>query len=310
MCYEQYITTDVVNINIMKGSILTMKKLLGVLVAVAMVRCLCVPVFAADDAANSDALSGLSDALGGLDLSGLDVGSLTDGLDLSGLTDGLTGLTDGLDLSSLTDGADLSGLTDGLSGLTDGADLSGITDSLSGLTGGESGSGLDSILSGLTEFDPSGALSSFTEGLDTSSFSDLFSGLLGSLGSEGIDLSTFEFGEFDVSSLLGGGEGGSSIGVDSIMDTFGGVLETLGMDDATIDKLLNNDIVNFFANLYLGASQPVDTTAPTEPAPETTTATYTTPDTGVDDASAVIVACATLSVAAAAAFVCTRKKHA
>ncbi len=251
-----------------------MKKVVGILVAIAMCVCFCLPAFAEDTGSSSPL-----DMLGGLDLSGFD---------LSGLTD-----------------FDLSSLTDSLSGL------------LGGATGGEgdgsSSGGISDILSGLTDFDASGVLSSFTEGLDLSSLTELFSGLFESLGSEGIDLSSFSFGDFDIGSLLGGGEGGDAAGMDNIMDSFSGVLEGLGLDSSVIEGLLDNDIVNFFANLYLGVIGPVEPDEPTTEAPsiepEPTTQKHN-PDMGVNDASAVIAACAALSVAAAAAFVCTRKKRA
>ena len=95
------------------------------------------------------------------------------------------------------------------------------------------------------------------------------------------------------------------------MDTFSSVLEGLGLDSSVIEGLLDNDIVNFFANLYLGVIGPVEPEEPSTEAPsiEPTTQKHN-PDMGVNDASAVIAACAALSVAAAAAFVCTRKKRA
>ncbi len=255
-----------------------MKKVFSVLVAIAMLACLCVPAFAAD------ASTGLGDITGSLD----DLSSSLGGLDLSGF--------------------DISGIKDAAGNLE--ADLAEtdilgtITGLLGGITGGsESGSGESSgdILSG---FDPSGLLTSFTEGLDLSSLSTLFEGLTSALGGEGIDLSGFSFGDFDISSILSGNQG-TGAGVAGIMDTFGGVLESLGLDSAIIESLLDNDIVNFFANLYLGGvEEPTETTTTTEPP----VSTSKPPETG--DTSTAMVAIATLSVASAAAFVCTRKKHA
>lgn len=255
-----------------------MKKLLSVLVAIAMCACLCLPAFAAEDI-----LSGLGDSLGDLDLESFDVDSIKDSL--SGITSGL---------------GDGSGALDG------------IKDTLGGLLGGSSGEGTGEGTgeSGLGEFDPTGALTSFVESLDMSQITELFSGLTDALGSLGISLPTGgeegSEGGFDISSILGGNSGDGA-GVASIMDTFGGVLESLGLDSSIIESLGQSDIVNFFANLYMGS-------VPADPEPEPTTEAPTTqphnPTMGVNDGAAVVAACATLSVAAAALFVCTRKKHA
>lgn len=247
-----------------------MKKVLSVLVALTMCLCLCLPAFAAEDLLGS-AAGGIGDMASGI------LGDLN--------MDEILGTVPGLFPE------DLLGTITGLIGGVGGSE-------------GESEGGLGDILGG---FDPTGALSSFVESLDLSQITDLFSGLLGSLGSEGISLEGIT-GLFDISSILGGNSG-SGAGVAGIMDTFGGVLETLGLDSSVIEGLLDNDIINFFANLYLGSVKPVE--EPTEPAPtEPSTTEPYNPPMGVNDSAAVIVACATLSVAAAAAFVCTKKKHA
>ena len=254
-----------------------MKKLLSVLVAIAMCACLCLTAFAAD----GDILSGLTGALGDLDLESFDLDSITAGL---------------------------GDLTAGLGG-TDGSDpLAGIKDTLGGLLGG---SGDSSEAGGLGDFDPTGALSSFVDSLDLGQITELFSGLTDALGGLGISLPSGGEGEgseggFDINSILGGNTGDGA-GVAGIMDMFGGVLEGLGLDSSIIESLGQSDIVNFFANLYMGS-------VPTpSPEPETDPPTTEKPhnqDTGVNDGAAVMAACATLSVAAAALFVCTRKKHA
>ena len=122
-----------------------MKKLLSVLVAIAMCACLCLPAFAAEDI-----LSGLGDSLGDLDLESFDVDSIKDSL--SGITSGL---------------GDGSGALDG------------IKDTLGGLLGGSSGEGEGEGTGegGIGEFDPTGALSSFVESLDVIQITELFSGL-------------------------------------------------------------------------------------------------------------------------------------
>ena len=89
-------------------------------------------------------------------------------------------------------------------------------------------------------------------------------------------------------------------------------LELLYIDDL-IEGMLDNDIVNFFANMYIGFSGEVEETTTEEPTVITTTeapttvVTTKTPDTG--DTSAVFAAIATLTVASAAAFVCLKKKE-
>lgn len=242
-----------------------MKKLLSVLVAIAMCACLCLPAFAAD-----------GNPLGDLDLENFNLDSIKAGID---------------DLAA------------GL-GSEGSNPLEGIKSTLEGFLGG-AGTG--------EGFDPTGALSSFVETLDLSQLTELFSGLTDALGSVGISLpgageGTGEAGGFDITGILGGNSGDGA-GVAAIMDIFGGVLEGLGLDTSIIESLGQSDIVNFFANLYMGS---VPATDPVEPEPETEAPTEPpyNPPMGVNDGAAVVAACATLSVAAAAIFVCTRKKHA
>ncbi len=211
-----------------------------------------------------------------------------------------------LDLSGL----DLESIKDSVGGLIggDGSDpLAGIKDTLSGLLGG-SGSGE------AAGFDPTGALSSFVESLNLDQLTELFSGLSDALGSVGISLpgagegtEGTESGGFDIMGLLGGNSGDGA-GLASVMDIFGGVLETLGLDSSIIESLGQSDIVNFFANLYMGSVPETD--PPVEPETDAPTTEPYNPPMGVNDGAAVAAACATLSLAAAAVFVCTRKKHA
>ena len=152
----------------------------------------------------------------------------------------------------------------------------------------------------------------------------------GAFAGSGFDLSSltsgFDMGSFDFSSILsglGGLTGGSgdsdssSAGsgamdaMSGIMDSLMGGLSSLGIDTSAIEGLLDNDIVNFFANMYIGLGQigdkdedPTTTTASSTTKPAA--ATTKTPKTG--DTSTVFVALGTLSVAAAAAFVCLKKK--
>ncbi len=264
-----------------------MKKFFSVLVAIAMCACLCLPAFAAEDALDAD---NLSSALDGLDLSGFDADSIK-----SAASNLEADLAETDILGSITD------VVGSLFSSVGGSSTDGTDESAS------AGSPLDSITDMLSSFDATGALTTFVESLSGDGLSELFSGLLGSLSGEGVDLSGFDFGSFDISSILGGNSGDGA-GVASIMDTFGGVLEMLGLDSATIESLLDNDIVNFFANLYIGAIGKVEepTEVPTEPE---TTKPSTTPDNPkMGDTSTVAIAMATLAIASAAAFVCTKKK--
>ena len=73
----------------------------------------------------------------------------------------------------------------------------------------------------------------------------------------------------------------------------------LGVDaDALLSSMSDNEIINFFANMYLGFLGDV---------PESTTKAPETPDTG--DTADVAVAALTLCVAVAAAGVCLKKKE-
>ena len=94
--------------------------------------------------------------------------------------------------------------------------------------------------------------------------------------------------------------------VTGIMDSLGGGLEMMGLDvDGLLASMGDNEIINFFANMYIGFIGEVEesTTAPTTTAP----APQKTPNTG-DTASAAVAAVA-LCVAVAAAGVCLKKKE-
>ena len=281
-----------------------MKKFLGVLVALTLCVCLLAPVsFAAEENSLTDLLAGidlgglteddLTEILGGLDVENFDVEGLLAELE-GGSEDALVNLEEALGeldaeydvaekVETSTDSVDLSFLTDILSG---DMDTSAFTDMLSGITEGD----LTSILG---------------------TVSTAFSG-------SGIDLASFNLGSFDIASVLGtaSGEGdiasNLSVTMGTLADTMLSGLKSLGLDTATIEGLLDNDIVNFFANMYIGFLGQVEesTTVTTTAAPTTTkpaVVTTTTPKTG--DTSAVIAAIATLSVASAAAFVCLKKKE-
>ncbi len=287
-----------VDINIKKG-LIVMKKFLGVMVAVVLCICSIVPAMAADTGS-------VKDILGNVDLGGLsdsDAGQILDNLDL----DSIKGLVAGSD-SSTGDASAAGGIGDvlsGLSGMIDPSAFSAISDAFSGVLGGsEGGSSFDisSLMDTISgAFAGSGFdLSSLTSGFDMGSFdfSSILSGLGGLTGGSGdSDSSSAGSGAMDAMS--------------GIMDSLMGGLSSLGIDTSAIEGLLDNDIVNFFANMYIGLGQigdkdedPTTTTASSTTKPAA--ATTKTPKTG--DTSTVFVALGTLSVAAAAAFVCLKKK--
>lgn len=278
-----------------------MKKFLGVMVAVVLCICSIVPAMAADTGS-------VKDILGNVDLGGLsdsDAGQILDKLDLDSIKDLVAGT--GSD-SSTGDSSAAGGIGDvlsGLSGMIDPSAFSAISDAFSGVLGGsDGGSGFDisSLMDTISgAFAGSGFdLSSLTSGFDMGSFdfSSILSGLGGLTGGSGdSDSSSAGSGAMDAMS--------------GIMDSLMGGLSSLGIDTSAIEGLLDNDIVNFFANMYIGLGQigdkdedPTTTTASSTTKPAA--ATTKTPKTG--DTSTVFVALGTLSVAAAAAFVCLKKK--
>ena len=289
-----------VDINIKKG-LIVMKKFLGVMVAVVLCICSIVPAMAADTGS-------VKDILGNVDLGGLsdsDAGQILDKLDLDSIKDLVAGA--GSD-SSTGDSSAAGGIGDvlsGLSGMIDPSAFSAISDAFSGVLGGsDGGSGFDisSLMDTISgAFAGSGFdLSSLTSGFDMGSFdfSSILSGLGGLTGGSGdSDSSSAGSGAMDAMS--------------GIMDSLMGGLSSLGIDTSAIEGLLDNDIVNFFANMYIGLGQigGDDEDSTTTTAASTTkpaAATTKTPKTG--DTSTVFVALGTLSVAAAAAFVCLKKK--
>jgi hypothetical protein len=235
-------------------------------------------------------LSTLSEAdltaiLGDLGLEDLDVSAILSGdesslAELEASLGELTGETTTAATPSsdeVASGVDMSWLTGLLGGSMD---TSAITDMLGGLGAGD----LDSLL-GTVE--------------------DAFSGA-------GVDLGDYELGE-DVAGDSTSESAPATDAVAGIADSLFAGLEALGLDTSLIEGMLDNDIVNFFANMYIGFSGEVEETTTEEPTVITTTeapttvVTTKTPDTG--DTSAVFAAIATLTVASAAAFVCLKKKE-
>lgn len=171
--------------------------------------------------------------------------------------------------------------------------------------------------------------SAFTEmlsGFDASNLEDLLAVVSESMSGAGIDLASFDLsalGSFDITSVLSSSAvlsgGGTQDLAATVTNLTAGLAETLksgltalGLDTATIEGLLDNEIVNFFANMYIGFIGEVEEETTAETTKPTTTkkpavVTTETPKTG--DTSAVVVAMATLAIASAAAAVCLKKKE-
>ena len=277
-----------------------MKKLLGVLVAITLCVCMFVPAFAAEESVLSEYLGGadlsslsegdLTSILGDLGLENLDVAAILGGdesslAELESSLGALTGETTTAAAASsdeVASGADLSWMTDLLGSEMD---TSAATDMLGNLGAGE----LDSVLGAVED-----------------AFSDA-----------GVNLGDYELG----ADVAGGSTSESAPATDavaSIADALFAGLEGLGIDTTAIEGMLDNDVVNFFANMYIGFSGEVEETTTEAPTVITTTeaptttekpivTTTKTPETG--DTSAVFAAIATLTVASAAAFVCLKKKE-
>ena len=277
-----------------------MKKLLGVLVAITLCVCVFVPAASALDTAS------ISDYLAGADLSSLSEGDLTAMLGELGLED--------LDVAAIL-GGDESSLAELEASL---GELTGETTAAAAPSTDEVASGADlSWMTGLLggEMDTSAA---------TDMLGDLSAGELDSvLGTvedaftdAGVDLGDYELGA-DVAGDSTSESAPATDAVASIADAIFSGLESLGLDTTAIEGMLDNDVVNFFANMYIGFSGEVEETteAPTvittTEAPSTTkkpvVTTTKTPNTG--DTSAVFAAIATLTVASAAAYVCLKKKE-
>ncbi len=287
-------------------------------------------------------LSGITDSIGSGDTSALS--GITDSI-ASGDTSALSGITDSL--GSLTGGASGSASTDSI--------VSGLSDAIGSLTGGNSTEDAikDSAISGLSGLfggmdmswlsgvvsDPSSLLSMFTGGSGGSAggfdFSSIMDMISGAFSGNGLDISALtsgiDLGSFDIGSVLGGLMGGDAAGsaaggisdkVAGISDMLKGGLESMGLDPSIADKLLDNEIVNFFANLFIGLGDLVSGNgdigsmvgglfgggddsssggAPDYSAP-------VTPATG--DNGAVFAAFGVLCAASCAAFVCLKKKKA
>lgn len=286
-----------------------MKKFIGVLLTVVLCACLTMPVaFATAE----DALTGgIADLIGGIvsgdgSLDSLDLGSF----DLGGIIGSFIEEEEANEQvdpqvkieQALQDAQDT--VASKLPGAGSTIDFSWLTNTLSE---GVDVSVVENAIAEITSDEVPGLLTVIAEA---------FSGA-------GIDMTTFDvsaLGQFDVVTLLGGAEGSGVAGsatdvapndssmvttdlVTGILDTLRGGLTTVGIDtDALLGSLGDNELINFFANMYIGFVGPVATDK--EVSGETTDCVV---DTG--DTSSAIVAVATLCVATAAAGVCLKKKE-
>ena len=258
-----------------------MKKFFGVIVAITMCVCLLVPAaFAAGD---------------------IDLGALT--------TEDLKALVADLNLGDINIDTLLADIENG------------DKDALALLEDAIAKNQVEDTTATTDESVDMGAIEDVLGGVSSDDMSSLMGTVEDAFGGAGINLGGFDLGSFDIATILSGsGSEGSTEGGDvasgatdmvtGIVDTLMGGLEALGLDTTMIEGMLDNEIVNFFANMYIGYIGEVEETT-TAPA-ETTTkkpavVTTETPKTG--DTSAVIAAIATLSVASAAAFVCLKKKE-
>lgn len=279
-----------------------MKKFFGVVIAVVLCVCMMAPAaFAASETdAIVDGLTGLISGFASGDAESV-LGELNLGeLDLGGL------LGSFIEDEIAADEADpqikfeqaIQGVQEDMA--EKGLDLSWLTTILEGQVDA------DAITSVFADFDPA-------------NLPDLLTVISESIGFAGIDMANFDasaLGNFDITALLGGADSSKPTGtatdvasgdssmvttdlITGVMDGLKGGLTMLGVDaDALLSSMSDNEIINFFANMYLGFLGDVE---------ETTTKAPETPDTG--DTASVTVALATLCVAVAAAGVCLKKKE-
>lgn len=182
-----------------------------------------------------------------------------------------------------------------------------------------------SWLTGVLDMDTS-AFTEMLSGFDASNLDSLLGVVAETMSGAGIDLSSFDLsalGEFDITSVLSStaalSDGETQDLAATVTNMTAGLadalksgLTSLGLDTETVEGLLDNEIVNFFANMYIGFIGEVEETTTEKETTETTTkkpavVTTETPKTG--DTSAVVVAIATLALASSAAIVCLKKKE-
>lgn len=271
-----------------------MKKFLSVAVAVLMCVCLMAPTaFAAEES-----LASL--------LEGVDLGALSE-TDIAGILGnlGLENL-DIAEIEKLISGEDVDTQVKVEQALQDVQASAPVS------------SGIDlSQLAAILPMDTSAFVEMF-EDFDTADIPALLSTISTSMSGAGVDMASYDLsslGSFDITSVLTSLGGASTLGtagsgdisstvtnaVSGLADKLLGGMSTLGLDTSAIEGLLDNEIVNFFANMYIGFIGKVDES--TTAAPTTTAAAVPT-----GDSTSVVAALAVLGVASVAAGVCLKKK--
>lgn len=258
-----------------------MKKFFGVIVAVM----LCVSMLMTSVSAASD----LEELLEGVDLGGLsvsDIESILGDLDLEDVD------IEAIISSFEEDDDTVDQIESALQ------DMNSVQASNSGNGTASNSFDLASIIKLIpVDEQTSNILSGVVSVLSDGGLQSLMSSVLGTFNGSGISLASYETGEFNIAKLAESATQSTA----SIVDMILSALEGLGLDTTMIEGLLDNEIVNFFANLYIGFIGKV---------PESTVPPVVTtkpPKTG--DTSAVLVALGTLVVASGAAFVCMKKKE-
>ncbi len=313
-----------------------MKKIISILVSVLLCVSMCA---VAASAADSTGLDSLVAKLEGFDISALskeDIGSILGVSDLGTIEQVLGSISTkspegdtaakGDSTAGTASGFDPEAALAGLETFGDSITTESVLEAISGALGGVD---LSAITGSVSDGDALSSILGMFEGIDMSSFdmSALTDMISGAFGEGGLDLSSLtagmDLGSFDITSILGGLGGGDAAGgttdtLTSIMDALTSGLSGLGLDTSMLSGLADTDIVNFFANLFIGAggdeggstgsSSGIVTTAPNSASSTTSSsvAGTTTPKTG--DTSSVFVAMGTIAVASAAAFVCLSKK--
>lgn len=278
-----------------------MKKFFGVVIAVVL--CVCMMAPAAFAASETDAIV---DGLTGL---------------ISGFASGDTeSILNELNLGELDLGGMLGSFIEDEIAADEADPQVKFEQAIQGVQEDMAGKGID--LSWLTtilgESVDAEAINNVFADFDPANIPDLLTVISESIGFAGIDMANFDasaLGNFDIAALLGGSDDAKPTGtatdastdnsmlttdlITGVMDGLKGGLTMLGVDaDALLSSMSDNEIINFFANMYLGFLGDV---------PESTTKAPETPDTG--DTADVAVAALTLCVAVAAAGVCLKKKE-
>lgn len=288
-----------------------MKKFIGVLLTVVLCACMTMPVaFAsAEDALAGgimDAVSGIlsgdvssEDALGlgSFDIGGV-IGAFIEEEEANEQIDSQVKIEQALQEAQDTVSSKLPGAT---------IDFSWLTSTLS------EGVDVATVENAIAE-------------ISSDEMPDLLTVIADAFGGAGIDMTSFDvsaLGSFDIVTLLGGAaeeesgikgtatdvapEDSSMLTTDimtGILDTLKGGLTTVGIDaDTLLGALGDNELINFFANMYIGFCGPVSDDT------ELTTGETTTCPPPTGDTSSALFAVVALTVATATAGVCLKKKE-